>query len=94
MRIEVQILTPAATNLVAVAARDGMTVEQWAARALTRAIPEKVTPIGRPKENRARDAEMRLKRAAGATQAALAKEYGLSRIRVQQICDGRDCDSV
>jgi hypothetical protein len=90
MRIILNIPDAAAAILDAVSERDGITPTQWVTRAVQRALPETVKYPGRPRVNEARDAEMRAKRAAGATQAELAREYGLNRVRVQQICDGRD----
>ena len=86
MQITLTIPEPYAAAIATLAAGQSITPEQWAVRTLRAALrPKETKPLGRPTANAQRDAEIRAKLAAGASYQGLADEYGLSKIRIQQI---------
>ena len=86
MHITLNIPEDFAASIERLAALDGITPTQWVTRTIKRAVrPAQGAGLGRPRINDERDAEIRAKRAAGQQPASLAKEYGISLVRVQQI---------
>ena len=90
MQITLNIPESFAERITQLAQQNNVTPTQWITRAVVQATADKAPRVGRPKINASRDAEMRAKWAAGATHSELSKEYGVHRVRVVQICNGRD----
>jgi hypothetical protein len=87
MRIEFDVPETYATAITPLAEAEGLTPTQWVIRLLKTTLRPPQTPqSGRPAVNADRDATITQKRRAGVTAAALAREYGVSEIRIHQIC--------
>ena len=86
MRITLDIPDKPAAAIQQLADIDGLTPTQWITRAVQRAVqPAPANHLGRPRVNQSRDAEIRSKRAAGQSAESLSAEYGVSKMRINQI---------
>jgi hypothetical protein len=75
-----------AQAIAALAESQGLTPEQWVHKTIKAGLGAQDRPrMGRPTVNMQRDAEIRAKRAAGASILQLSQEFGLSKIRIDQI---------
>lgn len=87
MRIELEIPEAYASTIATLAQDDGITPTQWVVRLIKASLrPQQGQKYGRPAVNTERDKVIAAKRRAGYTPLALAKEYGVSEIRIHQIC--------
>jgi uncharacterized protein YecA (UPF0149 family) len=87
MRIEFDIPETHAASVAQLAAEQGLTPTQWVINLIKVSLrPPQLPQHGRPAVNTERDRMIAARRKAGTTAAALAKEFGVSEIRIHQIC--------
>lgn len=86
MQLTLNIPDEYAAVITQLAQADGITPTQWVTRTIKQSVrPAQAKRIGRPTINQERDASIRSKRAQGMSIPALAKEFSLSTVRINQI---------